>query len=39
VVKFLTDNNFTMIEISGVDITHNGKQFDSVWVNNAYKIK
>ena len=36
VVKFLTDNNFTMIEISGVDITHNGKQFDSVWVNNKF---
>jgi hypothetical protein len=25
-----------MIEISGVDITHNGKQFDSVWVNNKF---
>ena len=36
VVSYLTDKGFTMVKLSSVDITNNGKQHDSVWVNNTH---
>ena len=36
VVKFLLDNNFTMIDLGGVNIIGDNKQYDSVWINNKY---
>jgi FkbM family methyltransferase len=37
VCNYLISKDFTMVRLSEVDITSNGKQHDSVWVNNRFK--
>lgn len=39
VINFLTENGFTLIDITSVEIVDTNQQHDSVWINNKYLKK